>query len=778
MSRKKGSASGSKKNKKGKAKKSHKPNVEFQLLDYIKTFPNKRFSYKALVKKYDRQHDKGEVMAAIHKLLDKNKIEKLGANTVRMVVGKRSGSKHDAQLRGELDMSRHGYGYVICPDLDGDVFISEHNLNKAMHKDKVTFRVTHTGRNGRREGTITSIEKRQQDKYVGIIQRQADFAFVVPDSDKVPTDIFIPKELMGNAKDGTKVVVQVTGWPDKFKNPVGKIVEELGNSGEHDVEMRSILIQNGFSLTFPEEVVNETDEMPDIISEEEIAKRADMRGTLTFTIDPEDAKDFDDALSFKELKNGKYEIGVHIADVSHYVKPDTALDKEAYDRATSVYLVDRVAPMLPEKISNVLCSLRPNEDKLAFSAVFTMDADATVTDVWYGRTVIHSDHRFTYRSAQDVLDSGEGKFAKELQIMNQISLKMRAERMKTGSIGFESQEVRFKLDEDGKPLEVVVKEILPTNELIEDYMLLANKYVAKFISQLKGAKEPPPNVFRVHDTPDLTKLEQFAEFARKFGHHVKFTNDPKHIAEVLNTLLKKIQGKPEGVILSALAIRTMSKAYYTTKNIGHYGLAFEHYSHFTSPIRRYPDLLVHRILENVLTKQKPPYDQGSLEEMCGHCSLQERNAMSAERESVKYKQVEYMSERIGEEFDGIISGVIARGIFVELVDNKCEGFIPENKLGGFSMNFDEATLTITDADTGDRFQFGDKIRVRVVSTNLERRIIDFELAPETDADTDEDSENERPAPRSKPRSKAKPEPSKGKKKKLHSPGANTSKKKR
>lgn len=742
----------SRKKKKTTSKKStktkKKPNVGFRLLDYLQSFPKKNFTYKQLQRKFINDYDKGEIVAAINQLLEKGKVERTGANSIRFATNRSRALNSGEVMEGKLDMSSRGFGFIIHPDMERDVFVAGRKLGQALDKDIVTFRVYKKGtKDSRPEGEILSVVKRMQDHYVGSIQVRGAVAYLVPDSEKMPYDIKVALKDLNNAEHGDKVVVKITGWPTSSKTPVGIVVDNLGTSGENDVEMKSILIENGFKLTFPDEVIKETERIPDVIEDEEIERRHDMRDVPTFTIDPEDAKDFDDALSFRHLENDRYEIGVHIADVTHYVKPGTALDKEAFERATSVYLVDRVSPMFPEKISNIVCSLRPHEDKLAFSALFTMDKTGKVYDTWFGRTVIHSDHRFTYRSAQDVLDGKEsGPLAKELKILNGIAEKLREERMKVGSIGFESQEVRFKLDKQGKPLEVVVKEILPTNELIEDYMLLANKYVAKYNSAVHGAKEPAPNVFRVHDPPDMMKLEQFAEFARKFGYNLKFyDNQPEQIAATLNDLLKRLKGKKEENVLTQLAIRTMSKAFYTTKNVGHYGLAFDYYSHFTSPIRRYPDVLVHRVLENVLKKQKPPYGKEELEEMSSHCSIQERNAMTAERESVKYKQVEYLSEHIGEEFDGIISGVIARGIFVELEANKCEGFIPENKLaGGSQMIYDDARLTLTDTYGENIYQFGDKIRVRVHRTDLERRQVDFELVEDEEENTGRDLPDEGP----------------------------------
>ena len=539
------------------------------------------------------------------------------------------------------------------------------------------------------------------------------------------TDIYVPLEDLSGAKDGDKVVTRVVRWQtDKIKSPIGIITESLGKAGSSDIEMKSILIQNGFELSFPPEVLEESEALSEKISESEIARRRDFRKTLTFTIDPDTAKDFDDALSLEYLDNGTYEVGIHIADVTHYVPEGSALDKEAYKRSTSVYLVDRVLPMLPEKISNVLCSLRPNEEKLTFSAVFTFDKNDKIIKEWFGKGVIFSDRRFTYGEAQEILEAGEGELAAELKKLNELAKKVRKQRFKEGSVDFDMPEVKFQLDEEGVPVSVYVKERKDSNMLIEDFMLLANRRVAAKIGKREN---PVPFVYRIHDLPDMMKVGDFIKFAQALGYKMNIQT-PEQIAKAYTQLLQDTKTRPELKVLEPLAIRTMSKAVYSSDNIGHYGLGFSHYSHFTSPIRRYADVLVHRIFEKNL-KERYTVKQAELEEMCQHISRQERKATDAERQSVKYKQVEFMTKRIGEVFTGVISGMIDKGFFVELVDNFCEGMVSFSNLAE-SYQLDESRLFAVGNITHQKIKMGDVVRVRILSANLQTRKIDMELVQE------------------------------------------------
>jgi ribonuclease R len=519
--------------------------------------------------------------------------------------------------------------------------------------------------------------------------------------------------------------VRIKDWEkDSRKRPVGEVVNVLNSEDMNDVSMKEILLENGFPLAFPDEVMEEAARIPDTIAEDEIKKRRDFRGILTFTIDPIDAKDFDDAISIRVLKNGNYEIGVHIADVSHYVAPETELDKEAYTRATSVYLPDRVNPMLPEHISNVLCSLRPHEDKLTFSAVFQMTPKGQVKEHWIGRTVIHSNHRFTYEEVQEIIEKEDGLYLDEILLLNNIAQRLRKKRFDAGAINFSSQEVRFKLDAQAKPIGIVIKESKEAHQLIEEFMLLANKYVAELASGIEVHKKPIPFPYRVHDLPSEEKLLPFMVFARKFGH--KFdTSTPEKIAESFNTMLKDVQGKPEQHVLEQLGIRTMAKAIYTTANIGHYGLGFKHYAHFTSPIRRYPDIMVHRVLDEILRKDLKP--DKKMDARCKHCSERERAAMDSERAANKYKQVEYMKEFLGEEFEGVISGVAAFGFWVETIEHKCEGMVTVTSLADYDeFRMVEGDYSLVGMRSGRKFRMGDKVTIKVVAANLAKRQLDYE----------------------------------------------------
>jgi ribonuclease R len=627
--------------------------------------------------------------------------------------------------KGRLEITRSGMGFVVVEGLETDILVRPSDFNTAMHGDLVRVRIKPDRGGKRKQGVITTVLERKQIEFVGKLEMNKGFAFFVAEGDKKMPDIFIPEKNFNGAKDTDRVVVKITEWENEGgKRPVGGVVSILDAEDVNDVAMKEILLENGFPLEFPEEAIEEAERMSDKIDEDEIKKRRDFRDILTFTIDPVDAKDFDDALSLKLLKNGNFEIGVHIADVSHFVEPETALDEAAYSKATSVYLPDRVNPMLPEQISNFLCSLRPHEDKLTFSAVFEMTPKGAVKKYWLGRTVIHSDQRFSYEEVQEIIEKEVGSHADEVLLLNGIAQRLRKKRFDNGAINFSSTEVRFKLDEKGKPIGIVVKESKEAHQLIEEFMLLANKYVAKHVSELEINKKPIPFPYRVHDLPSEEKLLPFMAFARKFGH--KFdTSSPEKIAESFNDMLKDVKGKPEQHVLEQLGIRTMAKAAYTTENIGHYGLGFDNYCHFTSPIRRYPDILVHRVLDQVLRDKVKP--DKKMEQKCKHSSERERAAMDAERAANKYKQVEYMRDFIGDEFEGVISGVAAFGFWVETVEHKCEGMVSVTSLA----EYDEFRLVETDYSlvgmrSGRKFRMGDRVRIRVIAANLDKRQLDYE----------------------------------------------------
>jgi ribonuclease R len=672
-------------------------------------------------------------------------------------MGRKQGKKtkqrgHQKDLyKGILEITRSGVGFVVVADLHTDILVRPNDFNSALHGDTVLVQATPQREGKRLQGEVTKVIERKQSEFIGRLQmnktktddqNDRSFAFFVADTDRKMPDIYIPEQNMNNAQDNDRVVVKITEWDQGTgKRPVGEVISVLSEEDANDVAMKEILLENGFPLEFSDEVLEEAARIPDIITEDEIAKRKDFRNILTFTIDPIDAKDFDDALSIRVLKNGNYEIGVHIADVAHYVQPETQLDEAAYGKATSVYLPDRVNPMLPEHISNVLCSLRPHEDKLTFSAVFQMTPKGQVKEHWLGKTVIHSDHRFTYEEVQEVIEKQTGLFSDEILLLNSIAQRLRKKRFDNGAINFSSIEVRFKLDEKGKPVGIVVKESKEAHQLIEEFMLLANKYVAESVSKIKVNKKPLPFPYRVHDLPSEEKLLPFMAFARKFGHKFDMSS-PEAIASSFNQMQLDAHGKPEQHVLEQLGIRTMAKAVYTTENIGHYGLGFEHYCHFTSPIRRYPDILVHRVLLQVLDK-KIRFEK-KMEAMCRHCSERERAAMESERSANKYKQVEYMRDFVGEEFEGVISGVAAFGFWVETVEHKCEGMVSVTSLA----EYDEFRLVQEDyclvgARSGRKFRMGDRVRIKVISANLDKRQLDYEWVLATTSESFTDTETEK-----------------------------------
>ncbi|TCZ69326.1 ribonuclease R [Flaviaesturariibacter aridisoli] len=638
--------------------------------------------------------------------------------------GSRTHSESDTYT-GKLEVTRSGMGFVVVEGLDVDILVRPNDFNSALHGDKVRV-AANPGHEGRRmQGTVVGVVERKQNEFIGTLHMNKGFAFVVSDSEKKTPDIFVPEAHFNGAVDGDRVVARIKDWATgSGKRPIGEVVSVLSPEDRNDIAMKEILLENGFGLAFSDEVLEETARIPDVISEEEIAKRRDFRQILTFTIDPVDAKDFDDALSIRVLKNGNYEIGVHIADVGHYVAPDTALDTEAYQKATSVYLPDRVSPMLPEHISNVLCSLRPHEDKLTFSAVFEMTPKAQVKGYWLGKTVIHSDHRFTYEDVQEVIEKQQGHYEDELMLLNNMAQRLRKKRIENGAINFSSQEVRFKLDEKGKPIGIVVKESKEAHQLIEEFMLLANRYVAEHVSKIEVKKKPVPFAYRVHDLPSEEKMLPFMAFARKFGHKFDMSS-PEKIAESFNKMLADVKGKPEQHVLETLGIRTMAKATYTTENVGHYGLGFDNYCHFTSPIRRYPDILVHRVLLSIL--QNDIEIDKKMDEKCKHCSERERAAMESERAGNKYKQVEYMLDFLGEEFDGVVSGVSAFGFWVETVEHKCEGMVPVTSLADYDeFRLVQEDYSLVGARSGKKFRMGDKVRIKVVAGSLEKRTLDYD----------------------------------------------------
>ena len=637
-------------------------------------------------------------------------------------------SKSKSQVHtyeGTLDVTRSGIGYVIVENQEKDIFVRPQDFNRALHGDRVKVNVTrHNPKTGKMEGEVIDVVERKQTEFIGRLEMNTDFAFFIPDKAKGTPDMYIPAGKFNGAQNGDRVVVRITEWERKTKSPNGEVVSVLNAADENDMAMKQILVDAGFTLEFDDDAMEEAARIPDTIDAAEIKKRKDVRDILTFTIDPADAKDFDDAISFRELKNGLYEIGVHIADVSHYVEPGTVLNDNAYSRATSVYLPDRVLPMLPEHISNVLCSLRPNEDKLTFSAIFEITSRGDIKNCWLGRTVIHSNHRFTYDEAQQIIETKEGIYKDEIIWLNELAQKFRKQRFKNGAINFSSQEVRFTLDENGKPTGIVVKESKEAHQLIEEFMLLANRTVAEQVGKIKVNKQPLPFPYRVHDTPDEEKLLPFVEFAKKFGHRFD-TKSPAGIAASFNKMLAEVQGKPEQHVLEQLGIRTMAKAAYTPENIGHYGLGFENYCHFTSPIRRYPDIMVHRVLQEVLDGH--PKADKKMGEKCLHSSARERAAMEAERAANKYKQVEFMQQYIGDEFEGVISGVAAFGFWVETVLHKCEGLVSIQSLLDYDdFRLIETEYCLTGRRSGKTFRMGDKVWVKAISADLGKRQLDYE----------------------------------------------------
>ncbi len=709
-------------------------NFTKNIIDILRKSPDTTFNYKQIAAKLglDDPQSRNKIIKNLAQLAAKKQIEEADRGKFKIVANLE-------YYTGVLDMTTKGFGYVVVEELEEDVFIPANALNKAFNGDEVEIYIYNKRRKRKSEGEVVRILNRKRTEFVGVLQLQPNFGFISMADPKMYTDIFVQKNKILDAKDGDKVVVVLEEWPEKADSPFGRVKEVLGKPGEHETEMHSILAQYGLPHQFPKEVEEFANNIDTSIKDSEIQKRRDLREVLTFTIDPADAKDFDDALSFEVLENGNYNIGIHIADVSHYLKPGTILDDEAYERATSIYLVDRVVPMLPEVLSNNACSLRPNEEKYTFSAIFELDKKGHVVEQWFGRTVINSDFRFAYEEAQHIIETEQEEIPEDISIrengykvsdevvfavlkMNDLAETMRTRRMKDGAISFDKVEVKFELNEENEPTGVFFKTSKEANKLIEEFMLLANKKVAEFI----GKQTPKKTfVYRCHAEPDETKLIALQTIVSKFGYKINL-KDRKSVTSSLNSLLSDVQGKKEQNMIDTLTIRTMSKAYYSTQNIGHYGLAFNHYSHFTSPIRRYPDVMAHRLLQDYLDG-KSSAKEAEYEEKCKHSSEMESLSTNAERDSIKFMQVKYMIDHQEEEFLGVISGVTEWGIYVEIEANKCEGMVRLRDIKDDHYEFDQEQFAIIGRKTKNVYTLGDEVYVSVKNADLVKKHLDFNL---------------------------------------------------
>ncbi len=712
---------GKKKSKGNKKKDTNKKILMNKMIGLFTNNPSNIYNYKQIAKLFDITDEGSKLLitAILYELLDHGSL-------IEISRGKFKLANQGGYITGEVQLTMRGAGYIISDECDEDVFVTQSNLNHALNGDIVKVYLYAKKRGKQQEGEVVEIIKRSTDSIVGVVEVSKTFAFMTANSRQMPYDVFIPLNKLKGAKDGDKIVVKITEWPEKYRNPFGEVIAVLGRPGENETEMHAILAEFDLPYEFDKKVEEAANKVPVDISEKDYKERRDFRDIPTFTIDPADAKDFDDALSIQALGNGNWQVGVHIADVTHYVTPDSIVEQEAFNRATSVYLVDRVVPMIPEKLSNLVCSLRPNEEKLCYSIVFELDENGDVLDQWIGRTVIKSDKRFDYEEAQKIIEGGDGDFKNELLVLNDIAQKIRARRFKNGAISFERVEVKFNIDEKGKPLGVYFKEQKEANQLIEEFMLLANKRVAEFIGRVKKGQRAKTFVYRIHDKPDPEKLQKFANFIQRFGYNINTTGQ-KNITTSINSLLDEVQGKKEQNVIETLAVRSMAKAVYSINNVGHYGLSFPFYTHFTSPIRRYPDMMVHRMLTDYMnggkSKSKEKY-----EDKCKHSSEMEKRAAEAERASIKYKQVEFMKDHIGEEFDGIISGVTEWGFYVELNESKCEGLVHIRELDDDYYFFDEDNYSIIGKRNKKTYQLGDSVRIKIVRADLEKKQLDYTLA--------------------------------------------------
>jgi ribonuclease R len=711
-----------KKFKNTKPQRAKKSTLIKKVLDILHINPNEAFNYKQLAARIGLKTvpEKQLLIAVLDELHFSEDITEVDRGKYKLNL--RGGF-----VEGIIERHSNGKSYLLPDDGAEPVFIAERRLRQAMHNDRVRVFLYAKRPGFEPEGEVVEILKRAREEFVGTLQVARNYAFLRVDNKILTNDIFIPIDNLHGGKDGQKAVVKIVEWRPEDRNPLGEVIDVLGDAGNNNTEMHAILAEFGLPYKYPEAVERAADEISDDITAEEIAKRKDMRSTVTFTIDPRDAKDFDDALSIKPLENGLWEVGVHIADVTHYVKTDSIIEQEAEKRATSIYLVDRTIPMLPERLSNGLCSLRPNEDKLCFSVIFQIDEFATVKNYNICRTVIRSDRRFTYEEAQQIIETEEGDYKDEILKLNELAKILRSQRFSKGAIAFERTEVRFEIDDKGKPISVFFKEAKDSNKLIEEFMLLANRTVATHIGKpdKKGAKAKT-FVYRIHDEPNPDKLKTFSDFIRKFGYKLKISGKKSEVSSSINHLLDEVQGHKEQNLIETIAIRSMAKAVYSTTNVGHYGLAFEYYTHFTSPIRRYPDMMVHRLLERYLAGGRS-VNMEEWEEKCEHSSEMEQIAANAERASIKYKQVEFMADRVGMVYDGVISGITEWGIYVELNENKCEGMIPIRTLDDDYYLFDEKNYCLIGRRNHKKFQLGDEITVKVVKANLDKKQLDFSV---------------------------------------------------
>lgn len=706
-------------------KKQNKRQIVYnKISDIFRNNPTKSFNYRQISHAIglNRKEDKNAVGDILLDMAEQKIIRQVSQ-------GKFIANITAAYITGTIDRQSVAHKTYLVPD-DGSesVFIAERSMNRALNGDKVKVMLYPLRRKKELEGEVVEIIERARERFVGIIDSKHGVTILKANNKQLPMNIIIPPDKTKGAKNGQKCIAAITYWGDKYENPIGEIVDILGDTGNNNTEMHAILAEYGLPYSYPQEIEKEANKIPETITEDEIKRRIDFRTTTTFTIDPRDAKDFDDALSIKDLGNGLWEVGVHIADVTHFVPEGGIIDQEAVKRATSVYLVDRTVPMLPEHLSNFICSLRPDEEKLTYSCIFTINDLAEVIDYKIARTVIKSDRRFTYKEAQEIIETGKGDFVTEILRLNDLAKKLREKRFASGAIAFERSEVRFEIDDTGKPVSVFFKESKDSNKLIEEFMLLANKYVAQHIGMPRNREKPKTFVYRIHDVPNPEKLSNFATFIKKFGYKIKTDGKKTAVSSSINHLLDQIEGKKEQNMIETLAIRSMAKAAYSTKNIGHYGLAMKYYTHFTSPIRRYPDMMVHRLLTKYADKvPQQTIDRTDYESLCKHSSDMEQLAAQAERASIKYKQIEFMADKIGKVYDGVISGISTWGIYVEINENKCEGMVYIRDLEDDVYVYDEKNYCIIGRRTQRKYQIGDDIRIKVVKADLIKKYLDFEI---------------------------------------------------